>query len=69
MLAVKSLFASRTLWSNLIGLAALGLAAAGYDTGGLDAGKLTEAGLQIITAASLIASSVFRVLATHKLAR
>lgn len=68
MTDVKSILASRTIWSNLIGLAAIGLAAAGYDSTGLDAGRLMDAGLQIVTAASFIASSVFRVLATRRLA-
>jgi len=64
----KSILASRTIIANLVGLGALAAAAFGFDTGALDANALTESVLQIVTAGSLIASSVFRVLATRRLA-
>lgn len=64
----KSILASRTIIANLIGLLALAASAFGFDAGMLDAAALTDSILQIVTAGSLIASSVFRVLATRKLA-
>lgn len=63
----KSLLASKTLWANLVGLAALGLGAFGFDAGGLDAARLGEAIPQAIAALSFIASTVFRITATRRL--
>jgi lysozyme family protein len=60
MIDTKTLFASRTVWANLIGLAALIL--------GMDTGAFQEALVQFIAAASFIASTVFRILATKQLA-
>ncbi|MFO1149270.1 MAG: glycoside hydrolase family 108 protein [Alsobacter sp.] len=64
---VKSILASRTVWSNAVGLAALGLSAVGFDTTGLDAPGLVDAGLQVVAGGSFIASTLFRVLATRRL--
>ena len=63
----KSLLSSRTLWANLIGLAALALGAFGFDTSAIDAGQLSDQLLQAVAAVSFVASSVFRVIATRKL--
>jgi lysozyme family protein len=68
MIDTKTLFASRTVWANLIGLAALILGMFGFDTSGLDTGAFQEALVQFIAAASFIASTVFRILATKQLA-
>jgi lysozyme family protein len=64
----KSVFASRTVWANLIGLVSVGLTIFGFDTKGVDAGNLADAVLQIVTAGSLIASTAFRVIASKKIA-
>jgi hypothetical protein len=63
----KSLLASRTLWSNVIGLAALGLSLAGFDTQGFDPAPIADAVLQVVAAGGFIASSVFRIVATKRL--
>jgi lysozyme family protein len=67
MTNVKSILASRTVWSNVVGLTALGLATAGFDTKALDVGGVVDAGLQVVAGASFIASTIFRVVATRKL--
>lgn len=64
----KSILASRTVWANAIGLAAVALGFFGYDTAGLDATGLAEAIVQIVAAASFVASTIFRVVATKQLA-
>lgn len=63
----KTLLASRTLWSNVIGLAAVGLSLAGFDTKLLDPGALADAALQVVAAGGFIASTVFRIVATKRL--
>ncbi|HZH12451.1 MAG TPA: glycosyl hydrolase 108 family protein [Microvirga sp.] len=68
MMDTKTIFASRTVWANLIGLAALILGMFGFDTSTLDPGAFQEALAQFIAAASFIASTVFRILATKQLA-
>ncbi len=67
METTKSLLASRTLWSNVIGLAAVGLSLAGFDTRGLDPAPIADAALQMVAAGGFIASSVFRIIATKRL--
>lgn len=64
----KTFLSSRTLWANAIGMIALVLSWLGFDTGALDKGALTEAIFQVIAGASFVASSIFRVLATKRLA-
>lgn len=59
----KSLFASRTVWANIVGLAALLLTHFGFDASTIDQTKLLDALSQIIAAGSFIASTIFRVLA------
>ena len=67
MIDTKSIFLSRTIWANAIGVVAFGLSVLGFDTKAVDAGSLADAALQIVTAGSFIASSVFRVIATKQL--
>jgi hypothetical protein len=55
------------VWANIIGLLALLLGAFGVDTGGLDQPALAEAAAELVAAASLIASTVFRLIATTRL--
>lgn len=64
----KSMLASRTVWANAVGLACLALSAFGFNTAGLDTGPFTEAIMQVVTGASLVASTVFRVVASKRLA-
>lgn len=64
----KSLLTSRTLWANAVGLAALGLSALGYNTAGIDTAAVTDSLFQAVAAGSFIVSSVFRVIATKRLA-
>jgi lysozyme family protein len=63
----KSLLTSRTLWSNLVGLAALLAGIVGIDASGLDTQGLADAIPQAVAAVSFIASSVFRIQATRRL--
>jgi lysozyme family protein len=65
----KAVFASRTVWVNLVGLTAVALALLGFDTSKLDAGAISDAVLQLIAAASFLASTAFRIAATKQLAR
>lgn len=67
MIDTKSILLSRTIWANAIGVVAFGLSLIGFDTRAVDAGGLADAALQIVTAGSFIASSVFRVVATKQL--
>lgn len=67
MTDVKSILASRTVWANVIGLAAMGLALVGIDTGDLDVDRLAEAAAQLVAAGSFVASTIFRVAATQQL--
>lgn len=69
MIDTKSFLASRTIWANGIGLAALGLGLAGFDTSALNANALADAAVQAVAAASFIASTVFRVLATRQIVK
>jgi hypothetical protein len=64
----KPILASRTVWANLFGLALLLLGALGFDTAGADPDRLGEAAAQIGGAACFIASTVFRVVASRRLA-
>lgn len=64
---VKSILASRTVWSNLVGLAALGLSVAGFDGNALNSPALVDAGLQVVAGGSFIASTVFRIVASRRL--
>ncbi len=63
----QSLLQSRTVWSNLIGFGALILSLTGHGAG-LDTGQLTDSIMQVVTAGSFIASTVFRILSTKKVA-
>jgi hypothetical protein len=63
----KSLLASRTVWANVVGLLAVAAQVAGVDIGAEEADRLVEAVLQIVAAASFLASTVFRVVATARI--
>ena len=63
----KSILASRTVWANLVGLAAVVLGAFGLDTSSLDADAFAAAAVELVVAGSFIASTVFRIVATRQL--
>jgi hypothetical protein len=67
MLDIKSIFLSRTVWANLVGLVALALGFLGFDTRGFDEAAVVESILQIVAAGSFVLSTVFRILATRQL--
>jgi lysozyme family protein len=64
---VKSLFQSRTIWSNIIGLSAITIAHFGIDVSTIDQSKVLDSVVQIIAAGGFISSSIFRIFATKKL--
>jgi hypothetical protein len=63
----KSILASRTIWANLIGFAALALGLFGFDASALSTGAFEEALVQLIAAGSFVASTVFRIVATKQI--
>lgn len=67
MIDTKTILASRTVWANLVGLAALVLGLFGFDASALNTGAVAEAAVQLIAATSFIASTVFRILATKQI--
>lgn len=69
MIDAKSILASRTVWANLIGLAALVSSVFGFDTGDVDVNGVADAASRIVAAVSFIASTAFRVMATKQIAR
>ncbi|MBF9232073.1 hypothetical protein [Microvirga alba] len=67
MIDTKTILASRTVWANIIGLVALLLSVLGFDATDLGTSALTEAVVQLVAAASFIASTIFRILATKQI--
>jgi hypothetical protein len=67
MIDTKTIFASRTIWANLTGLTALALGLLGFDASALSTGAVEEAAVQLVAAASFIASTVFRILARKQI--
>lgn len=65
----KSIFTSRTVWANAVGMAAILLSLFGVKTDAIDTGALTDALLQAVAGVSFVASTVFRVIATNRLER
>jgi hypothetical protein len=66
--AVKPILASRTVWSNAIGLLALTLGALGVPSEAIgDPGRIADSALQVVAGASFLASTAFRILAVAKL--
>jgi len=63
----KSVFESRTVWANVIGLAALAANVLGFNTGIVDQGAMVDAVLNMVTGLSFVASTLFRVKATRQL--
>ncbi|MEI8144241.1 MAG: hypothetical protein WCH83_02140 [Alphaproteobacteria bacterium] len=67
MSEVKPMLESRTIWSNLVGFVCLAASIFGVETGLIDQGALAEALFQVATGLSFVASTMFRVMAQHKL--
>jgi lysozyme family protein len=67
MFDTKTILASRTIWTNLIGLGALVLGLFGFDGSALATGAFEEALVQLVASGSFIASTVFRILATKQI--
>lgn len=68
MTDTKSLLTSKTLWSNLVGLSAVMLSIFGIDASGVDHAGLSQAIPQVVAGLSFIASSVFRITASKRIA-
>jgi lysozyme family protein len=64
----KGILTSRTVWANAIGMGALALSWFGFDTSGLDKAALTDNLLQGIAGVSFVASTLFRIVATKRIA-
>jgi hypothetical protein len=67
MLDTKTILASRTVWSNLIGLSALVLGLFGFDGSALATGAVEEALVELIAVGSFIASTLVRIVATKQI--
>ncbi|MCA0422117.1 MAG: hypothetical protein LCH61_02125 [Proteobacteria bacterium] len=65
MLLTKTMLESRTVWANLIGLAALVGDVWGLNTGAIDQSALVDAVLKVTSGLSFVASTVFRIRATR----
>lgn len=66
----KPILASRTVWSNIIGLIALALAAFGFDNALGDTqaqAQLVDHVLNVVAALSFVAAIIFRARATTRL--
>ena len=64
----KSLFTSRTVWANLVGLDAVLLSIFGFNTSTMDSPGMADAIEQSVAGISFVASTIFRVIATRWLA-
>jgi lysozyme family protein len=64
----KTLLTSKTLWSNLVGLGAVVLSIFGLDPSGVDHAGLSQAIPEVVAGLSFIASSVFRITASKRIA-
>lgn len=64
----KSLLTSRTVWANLVGLGALLLSLFGIDASGIGSPDFLDAILQSIAGVSFIFSTIFRAMATKRIA-
>jgi hypothetical protein len=68
MIEFKNLLQSRTVWANGVGLVALLLSVFGFQSVALDREQLVDAILQVVAGGSFVASTVFRILASKKIA-
>ena len=63
----KSIVESRTVWANVVGLAALAATLFGFDVSGVDQGAVVDAALKAVAGFGFVASTIFRIRATKKL--
>ncbi len=63
----QSIFQSRTVWSNIIGFGAFILSLTGHGVA-FDPGQVTDSVMQLVTAGSFVASTIFRIISTKKVA-
>jgi hypothetical protein len=64
---LASILQSRTVWANIIGMAAFLLSRFGLDGATLDQPALVDAILSAVTTLSFVASAFFRVVATRRI--
>jgi hypothetical protein len=64
----KSFLTSRTIWANLVGLIALLLSLFGIDASGIGSPEFLDAILQAIAGVSFVLSTLFRMMATRRIA-
>jgi len=67
MTQTKSILLSKTLWANVIGLAAVLAGVFGFDTSSIEASSVAEALTQAVAGIAFIASTLFRVMARKTL--
>lgn len=67
MTPTKSMFESRTVWANLVGLTAVAASMLGFNTGMIDQNAVVEAILNAVAGASFVASTMYRVAATRRI--
>jgi len=64
---VKTALQSRTIWANLVGLAAFALPFLGINSAGLDTAPIVDTIMQMVVGGSFLASTTFRLLATKRI--
>jgi hypothetical protein len=65
---LKPILASRTVWANLVGFAALMLGIVGVPLNVIgDEGQIVDAILKVVAGSSFLASTAFRIIATRRL--
>jgi hypothetical protein len=68
MIEFKNLLLSRTVWANAIGLSTLFISMFGFQAPLIERDQLVDAILQVVTGGSFVASTIFRIIATKKIA-
>ncbi len=63
----KSIFQSRTIWANVVGLAAVLLPAFGFDTSSVEPQRMIDTAAQVVAGVSFLLSTVFRITASKRL--
>jgi hypothetical protein len=68
MIEFKTLLTSRTVWANVVGFSTLIISMFGYQGPLIERDQMVDAILQVVTGGSFVASTIFRVIATKKIA-
>jgi hypothetical protein len=68
MIEFKNLLMSRTVWANVVGLSTLLISMFGFQAPLIERDQLVDAILQVVTGGSFVASTIFRIIATKKIA-